>query len=557
MALIERIFLPKRVEARGDFKSYIKSLESGSFRGKVVYGVSDFLRDFYKVDPVETPGALFIGGMGSGKTVAMRFSVVTHMLSNSEDTVYLFFDSEKSMGDYKVLMNYRENVASAIDDVTKIVPMIEMVFDEMEARKHEFSKHGVGNIKSYNSKMKSENPETKNLSNIIMCFEEFHSIPNTKQMNFRMNYDREGSLAEKLLKIARVGRSYGINIMIANQRATSEEVPSQIKPALSVLMAFKVNQSGEAASLNLPHNEDITATQRGKCAYEQGFMQFPFLASKGDKKAILSDPKAPIKPIETIEGLMEKYRKPYNGRLLSGSVQKFQEAFEAEGNSGIVKIKPLTELFEFYQQYDTIDIIEKVLSTFKYTIEKQTNKSFIANLIAYKNDKKYFVKFYEDRRDGSDPETQALIRGAKNQECDGIIAFGIDNSIPRNVEHIIQEKAPNLELIKVEWEELIQAGKIIDEKDNTDRDQFNESYMSLTLSDHKDIFSEEELATLVDHENEIKEIEDTHDQEEDEEQNVSFEVVSEETQSEVADAFDDWDLDDLEALQEKINISLK
>lgn len=61
------------------------------------------------------------------------------------------------------------------------------------------------------------------------------------------------------------------------QRATSDDVPSSLKPGLSTTMAFKLNNPGDASAINLPLAATIKIDERGKCASEEGLNQYPYM----------------------------------------------------------------------------------------------------------------------------------------------------------------------------------------------------------------------------------------------------------------------------------------
>lgn len=468
---LDKFLYPNIDGDAGSRKNYIKLLESGHFTDRVVYGISDKDKSFKILNPVEAPGALFCGGMGSGKSVAMKFTVGTNICTNSEDTFFIFFDALKGMEDYNQFFKYTDNVAYAVNDITKIVPLFELLYEEMMGRREAFSKVGAKNITEYNRIVKEKDPKAQKAARIMICFEEFHCIPLSTQINYRMNYDIPGSLAYKFSEIMKVGRSYGFNFCVATQRANGEEVPNNLKVGLSLIMAFRMNTPGEAANLNLAHNSMITVSNRGRCAYEEGFMQFPYIND------------------ETFEFLIQKYRKPFKAKMFTHSVEKFQKSFKSVGMDELIKEKSLKDVLTFYAQYNELDVVKKLLTFFKFEdIEIQSNTSYVVNYTATKYGKKYAIKIYKGRSSmNNSVENDALIKGTKYLNCDKILMLGFETS------SLPQLKTQGLDILQCNWDVLLHAANVIDNKEVTTFDKYKEMYHSIPLSDPRDYMTEEEL----------------------------------------------------------------
>lgn len=493
-SVLNNIFWTSPPKEDGDFSSYLKKLENGEFKDKIVFGISDKIRTFFMLDPVKQPGALFCGGMGSGKSIAMRFSVSTFLAANSKNSFIILIDPAKGMTDYKLLFKdpvdgkgnvigvnkFKKNVVAGLDDVGKFVSLIDMLDVEIKERQKRFTKLGASNIFDYEEKVREAEPEYKGLARIMVAIEEFHEIPNHEYIKFHMKYDQNGTIASKFRRIMRIGRSYGVFFMLATQKATSDDVPSQIKPGLSLLMAFRVNQPGEAGALNLPHASDIGLSQRGRCAYEDGFMQYPYLKD------------------EAIIKMLDKYYQPLESELMTYQPEDYQKAFAGDGSSGMVNVKPLNELVDLYQQYDPKDIIKRFMESFNFNLEKQETDAYIADYIATKYGKRYSLRIITNREQGGDKEIKALIKGAEILKCDGLIIMGFD-SMMSSIASRAKSNAKNIEVIVVDKDDMKQMGFVLDDKNELiSKGKFNEMYLELALSDRRDIGLEIEETDVSD-----------------------------------------------------------
>jgi hypothetical protein len=434
MQYIKQYFILKDTSAKGDSSEYLYYIEKGKFKDKFCYGISDKKRGFQILDPVMQPGALYCGGMGSGKSVSMRFTLVTHVAVNSENTLYILMDAMKSMTDYAILFNgehvdLSKNVITALKDDAKIVPLIDIVHQEAMLRNEEFSRVSATNIYEYEKIMKKKNPGFPGLARIVIAIEEFHVIPNSPYVRFMMKVDQPGSIADKMKILMRIGRSYGIFFLFATQRATGDDIPTQLRPGITMMMCFKMNNPGEAAGMNLPHAQEITMEQRGRCAYEDGFIQFPYLP---DNSAI---------------AVLKKYYRPLKAGLLGYNVAQIKEALESEGTSGMVRVKPLLEILNFSNQYNSSDIVTRILNIFNYKVEKQSNVAYVAELIAEKYGQKYAVKVVAQRTDlSSQKEVDALKKGAEYLGCDGAIIIGLE-ALNSNITRLEQSDSKKYKIL--------------------------------------------------------------------------------------------------------------
>lgn len=381
---------------------YLKMVEAGKFHNQVCYGIAEEKRGFLMVDPKEQPGALYVGGMGSGKSIALRFSIITRVITNSEHDFYILVDPLKGMTDYACLFGLQENVVTALNNPAKLVPVIEMVHEECMARKDEFSRLKAPSIYEYESKMRKQDPNYK-MARIFIVVEEFHAVPNSEYIKFSYKSDTPGTAAYKLKELMRIGRSYGISMMAASQRATPDDFPSTLKPGITMLQAFRVNNPGDATGMNLPNAADIRMEQRGRCVYEGGQMQYPYVND------------------ETAEVLLKKYYKPLKAKMLKYTVDDYHQALAGEGNEGMVRIKPYKEILANISQFNPLDVYTRFLETFNFKVEKQTNTALSVQLIAERDNIRYAVLAFAGRGGQSDKMMESFRHGAELLGCKGAI----------------------------------------------------------------------------------------------------------------------------------------
>jgi hypothetical protein len=466
-SLIKKLLNVPMDKEEGDFKSYLNRVDNGSFKDKMCYGISDDKRGFLTVDPVENPGALYCGGMGSGKSIAMRFTVLTHFITNSQNTIYILVDTIKGMTDYRPLFDYRDNVAVAINDPAKLVAVIEMLTAEMHSRKDAFSKIGANHIYKYEAMMKKHDPAHTGLARIVLCVEEFHTITTSDIIKYSQNVEKPGTAAFLLKEMLKVGRSYGITMLAATQRATSDDFPNSLKPGITQTMAFRVNTPTDASAINLSHASDIRMDQRGRCAYESGYIQFPYI---DDEVAVQ---------------LLKKYNKPLKAKLLKYQMNDYHTAFEGEGNEGMVQIKTFKSLFDTWQQFNADDIVSRLLRYFEFDVVKQRNQGYNIQLIATRDNIKYGVYIIKQTTGNtSDKVMTSVSESAKILNCEELIVIHLPAGIqvPQPVVKAVSAFGPRNGLT-LDFEDLAKIANIVDHKSKLEEEgSFEQMYNSLSIA---------------------------------------------------------------------------
>jgi hypothetical protein len=440
-ALLDKFLLIPANNKKFDLKEYMATIESGKWYDKFVYGISEHEKDFLVVNPVEQPGALYFGGMGSGKSKGMEFSVVTRFLSNSEHDVYILMDPQKGMTDYKTLFPYRENVALALNDATKIIALVDMLYEECMARKEAFSKVQANNGFEYERIMRKKNPNYR-LARIFVCFEEFHAVINSEALKFAYKCDTEGTAAYKFKQLLKISRSYLFFFAAANQRASSDDTPSALKAGITTMLGFRVNNPGDAAVANLPQAADISSNLRGRCVTENGFMQFPFL------------------PDDTAEFLLKKYHRPLKAEMMKYAVSDFHKALEGEGNEGLVLIKPFKEILVQLYAVSPIDVCMRYLNTFGFSVEKPTNSALAVQLVATRDDRKFAVMCVTQRNQTTAKGIEAFHYGAEILGCNEAIVMS-NETISSSVSNDATKNKFETCLI-VDGEDLSRISEVLD-----------------------------------------------------------------------------------------------
>lgn len=438
--ILEKFFIPPMRSNRFDYRRYVHDLESGNFRDKFNLGVCEseggkwLLQDF-----VESPNALFVGAMGSGKSVSCRFSILTWLLGNSDKTIMFIVDTLKGANDYSMFFPLSQ-VYDVVNSVDGVFRVIEMAYDEMMARNTLFREKDVPNIREYEKKT------GKKMSRIIMLFEEFHNIPNIT-LNFEKDFKSEGTYAQKFHTIMRVGRAMGVWVIACTQKSTSSDIPTQMVSNFLNKNIFKVSRGEANYVLGNDRAAMIRSSQKGRCFTEYGEVQVPFL----------DEP--------SIKALLRLYVKPNDGECAHLNSQMIEDILAGE----VYKHKKLSELVKNFEKSDTNVVITRLNQMMGNQVESlSANKYDISHLVTWKGSKQRFaIMIKTDTKKIQLKHINNLIQGISQYHCTGGILYTSLENIPANVIKFARDNYIEI----VDKEDLIKLTEEIEK--NRDNKDFN------------------------------------------------------------------------------------
>lgn len=278
------LFLPKMKDDEFNLKRWLSDLDAGEFRDYWNLGVSEqkkWLRKSFSSEP----NAIFIGAMGSGKSVAANFTILTWMLANSDQTVLFIADTLKGANDYQALFDY-DQVFPVLSSEAGIHRVIDLMYDEAMARREAFNEVQAENIHEYEKKIrkKTSNPDFK-LARCVLLIEEFHAIP-YNILNFDKDFKIPNTSAFKFHQIMRIGRSMGTWVIACSQKGTKSDVPSEIIPNFTQKQIFRVNRNEASYFLSDTKAAEIRTDQKGRCETDYGSIQFPYVPMATQRKLL-------------------------------------------------------------------------------------------------------------------------------------------------------------------------------------------------------------------------------------------------------------------------------
>lgn len=181
-------------------------------------------------DLIAMPHLLIAGTTGSGKSVCVNAIITALLLQNTPDELrFLMVDPKR------VELTYYNGIphlmAPVVVELDRVVPALQWVSREMDARYQRFSKEGSRNIADYNQRMDSL--QRKSLPYLVVVIDELADL-------MIMAPDETERVVTRL---AQLSRATGIHLVIATQRPSVDVVTGLIKANFPARIAFAVASS--------------------------------------------------------------------------------------------------------------------------------------------------------------------------------------------------------------------------------------------------------------------------------------------------------------------------
>lgn len=389
---LNKIFLPRFQSTEINMDKYLSDLHSGAFNDKFNLGISAQSKNFVLKDFFNEPNALFVGTMGSGKSVSARFSLVTWMLANSHKTEMFFIDVVKGAQDYKALFKYPQvhEVTTGGDGVIKV---LDLMFDEALSRNTLFKKEGAANLTAYEKKT------GKTMTRYVVVMEEFHAIP-FAVLNFDKEFKIEGTPAQKFHTLMRIGRSIGIWFVACSQRSLSSDVPKEMVANFTQKQIFRVSKGESNYVLGNDSAATLRTTQAGRCFTEAGEVQFPFMQEA------------------SIERLLAKYMKPLDSESAQLIPSVIKDYLEGRSTKELYRHKKMADLVRSFENLQGELITSMILEALNFKVEEvdsSMDENGISHIIT-KNGRRTAV-MVKNQKKITGKHLNRLISGIINHKC--------------------------------------------------------------------------------------------------------------------------------------------
>ena len=212
-------------------------------------------------DLADSPHLMVAGASGYGKSNFLRCLINSLLLSQTDMVLYLIDPEEIEFSPYED--HPKTQMVTTLKDAEKVVS--KNLREEIEKRRTILKNHKAVKIGELAKK-----EGTPSLARIILVIDEF------------ANFAKATDFQDALQYVSRVGRKYGIHIVLCTQRPSAKIIDEQTRAQFVNVLSFKIkNTKGSAEVIGI--KEVTTLKQKGEaCFLYQGNtikLKPPFLKS--------------------------------------------------------------------------------------------------------------------------------------------------------------------------------------------------------------------------------------------------------------------------------------
>lgn len=211
----KRRILLYAVPAKSDLPNFIPWKDSYLSPDEFVLTLGEGITGPVTVDLVNIPHVLLGGSTGSGKSVLLKLLLMQSLCKGAE----VYISDFKGGVDFPKV--WHERCRMCFDEAT-LLELITGLVEELERRKTLFAKQGYPNLAAYNS------TSDEHLNRLIFACDEVAEVLDKTGMD-KVQKERVGKIESKLATIARLGRAFGIHLILATQRPDAQLIPGQIR----------------------------------------------------------------------------------------------------------------------------------------------------------------------------------------------------------------------------------------------------------------------------------------------------------------------------------------
>lgn len=181
------------------------------------------------LDLAQTPHLLIAGATGSGKSVCVNTIILSILYNRRPDEVKLILVDPKIV-ELKLYNDIAHLLTPVITEPKRAFQALQYALCEMERRYALLDNMGVRDIKTFNTKIKSERIATEPLPYIVIIIDEFADLMATS------GKELEATVA----RLCAMSRAVGIHLVLATQRPSIDVITGLIKANIPSRIAFMV-----------------------------------------------------------------------------------------------------------------------------------------------------------------------------------------------------------------------------------------------------------------------------------------------------------------------------
>lgn len=167
------------------------------------------------VNLVNTPHILLGGSTGSGKSVLLKVLLMQALLKGAD----VYISDFKGGVDFPIVWRQKCHMCFQESD---LLCVLDQLVNELKFRKRELADSGCSNLDTYNKITGAALPR------LIFACDEVAELLDRTGLN-KEDKEKLNQIENRLATIARLGRAFGIHLILATQRPDANILPGQIK----------------------------------------------------------------------------------------------------------------------------------------------------------------------------------------------------------------------------------------------------------------------------------------------------------------------------------------
>ena len=189
-------------------------------------------------DIATMPHLLIAGATGAGKSVCINTLIMSVLYKYTPQEVRLIMVDPKVV-ELSVYNGIPHLLIPVVTDPKKAAGALNWAVKEMTDRYKKFAEHGVRNLKGYNDKLSSIEPDFEKLPQILIIIDELADLMMVAQ----------NEVEDAICRLAQLARACGIHLVIATQRPSVNVITGLIKANIPSRIAFAVSSGIDSRTI--------------------------------------------------------------------------------------------------------------------------------------------------------------------------------------------------------------------------------------------------------------------------------------------------------------------
>lgn len=217
----------------------------------IAYGAETNGRPYFLHLGDSSPHLLIAGKSGSGKSVAIDMVMASICCLYSPDDVQVaVVDPKTSLGIWKGMPHL---IMPPVSETSAVASLFSWAASEIQDRKSRFDRRGCTTLSSYNSDV----PEEDALPKVVIVVDEYETLMSSKFRSRSSGPSATEQMTADLLEVARLGRSYGMHLVLATQRPTAESMHPTLKSQTTKIACVVETVTDSRIILDMPGAEAL------------------------------------------------------------------------------------------------------------------------------------------------------------------------------------------------------------------------------------------------------------------------------------------------------------